>query len=171
MWYAIVFGCAAAFAQGGPTPGPLGRCPFDHWARDAAQRLAHPGQTLPGYRDANRGVVPYVTPAPQPFPDVPLDHWACDAVERLRVAGIVVGYPNGSFDGTACRGELRRLIDEGILIGGPYSQSGSTGRVTWGEFREAVERLRRWLEEHPGPAAPSPSGPVGAGGPLPDRDR
>ncbi len=140
----------------------LGSLPADHWLYPESQALLVD-------MDAKRGVVPYVTPAPEPFPDVPLDHWACDAVEKLRVAEIVVGYPNGSFDGTACRGELQRLIDQGILIGGPYSQSGSAGRMTWGEFREAVERWRRSLERHPGSGATSLDGPPGPGEPPPDR--
>lgn len=38
--------------------------------------------------------------APQmvaPFPDVPPGHWAFDAVEKLRQAGIIIGYPQGTF--------------------------------------------------------------------------
>ena len=38
MWYAIMFGCAAAFAQGPATPGPFDRVPFDHWAYDMGTR-------------------------------------------------------------------------------------------------------------------------------------
>ena len=40
-----------------------------------------------------------VATAAEPFPDVPREHWAYGAVERLRLAGIVVGYPDGTFGG------------------------------------------------------------------------
>ncbi|MCS7232779.1 MAG: S-layer homology domain-containing protein [Synergistetes bacterium] len=38
--------------------------------------------------------------ASNPFVDVPLNHWAYDAVKKLSAAGIVVGYPDGTFQGT-----------------------------------------------------------------------
>ncbi|MCS7232778.1 MAG: S-layer homology domain-containing protein [Synergistetes bacterium] len=43
-----------------------------------------------------------VTPlyASNPFVDVPLNHWAYDALKKLSAAGIVVGYPDGTFQGT-----------------------------------------------------------------------
>lgn len=34
-----------------------------------------------------------------PFADVPTDHWAYDAVNELQQAGIVIGYPDGTFGG------------------------------------------------------------------------
>ncbi len=34
-----------------------------------------------------------------PFRDVPLDHWAYDAVATLAAAGLVEGYPDGTFGG------------------------------------------------------------------------
>ncbi|MEN6372495.1 MAG: S-layer homology domain-containing protein [Armatimonadota bacterium] len=34
-----------------------------------------------------------------PFADVPTDHWAYDAVNELQEAGIVIGYPDGTFGG------------------------------------------------------------------------
>ncbi len=34
-----------------------------------------------------------------PFPDVPPNHWAFEAVEKLRNAGILIGYPDGTFGG------------------------------------------------------------------------
>jgi hypothetical protein len=42
----------------------------------------------------------------EPFPDVPRDHWALKAVERLREAGIVVGYPDGTFGGSTAGAAL-----------------------------------------------------------------
>ena len=35
----------------------------------------------------------------QEFPDVPPDHWAYDAVQELVDAGIIQGYPDGTFGG------------------------------------------------------------------------
>jgi len=37
--------------------------------------------------------------AQQPFADVPLDHWAYNAVNRLAEAGLLEGYPDGTFRG------------------------------------------------------------------------
>ena len=34
-----------------------------------------------------------------PFADVPTDHWAYSSVEKLRNAGIVIGYPDGTYGG------------------------------------------------------------------------
>jgi hypothetical protein len=34
-----------------------------------------------------------------PFADVPTDHWAYNAVDQLQKAGIVIGYPDGTYGG------------------------------------------------------------------------
>ena len=44
-----------------------------------------------------------VRPVSPPFPDVPRNHWAFEAVERVRKAGIMIGYPDGTFGGPAAR--------------------------------------------------------------------
>lgn len=49
--------------------------------------------------DAQQAIGP-VSPA---FPDVPPNHWAFEAVEKLRKAGIMIGYPDGTFGGAATR--------------------------------------------------------------------
>ena len=36
---------------------------------------------------------------PKPFRDVPVSHWAWRATQELRDAGILVGYPDGTFRG------------------------------------------------------------------------
>ena len=44
--------------------------------------------------------LPMPPPTPQAtggFPDVPPGHWAAQAVETLRRAGIVQGYPSGTY--------------------------------------------------------------------------
>jgi hypothetical protein len=84
-----------------------------------------------------------------PFPDVPRDHWAHDAVERLHAAGILIGYPDGSFNRGASAPTptvpfeqwaypaFQQLIDRGIII--QYPRPG--GHVTEAQFRAAIDRL------------------------------
>lgn len=62
--------------------------------------------------------------AAEPFPDVPQDHWAYEAIEMLRVAGLVEGYPDGTFGGerTFTRYEMAMV------------------------FSRILERLVAWLE-------------------------
>ncbi len=38
-------------------------------------------------------------PASGPFADVPADHWAYNSVDTLQKAGIVIGYPDGTYGG------------------------------------------------------------------------
>lgn len=33
------------------------------------------------------------------FPDIPENHWAYDYVNKLAAAGVIEGYPDGSFSG------------------------------------------------------------------------
>lgn len=68
-------------------------------------------------------VVP-ASAADQPFPDVPRDHWAYEAVEALRQAGLIEGYPDGTFGGerTFTRYEMAMV------------------------FSRILERLIAWLE-------------------------
>ena len=37
--------------------------------------------------------------AANPFSDVPAGHWAYDAVNKLAAAGVVDGYPDGTYGG------------------------------------------------------------------------
>lgn len=62
--------------------------------------------------------------AVEPFPDVPQDHWAYEAIESLRMAGLVEGYPDGTFGGerTFTRYEMAMV------------------------FSRILERLVAWLE-------------------------
>jgi len=39
----------------------------------------------------------------KPFPDVPKDHWAYQAVMELKAKGILIGYPDGSFNGAGAK--------------------------------------------------------------------
>lgn len=62
--------------------------------------------------------------AVDPFPDVPQDHWAYEAIESLRQAGLIEGYPDGTFGGerTFTRYEMAMV------------------------FSRILERLMAWLE-------------------------
>ena len=40
-----------------------------------------------------------VAQSTKPFPDVPKDHWAYQAVMELKKKGILIGYPDGTFNG------------------------------------------------------------------------
>jgi len=68
--------------------------------------------------------VPAFAIAEEPFPDVPRDHWAYEAVETLRQAGLIEGYPDGTFGGerTFTRYEMAMV------------------------FSRILERLMAWLE-------------------------
>jgi len=54
-----------------------------------------------------------VAAAGNPFPDVPADHWAHDAVANIAAAGLVIGYPDGTFlgDQAMTRYEMAMVID------------------------------------------------------------
>jgi hypothetical protein len=58
-----------------------------------AAALFSGAQTTP----APRSIPPASPVIAPPFRDVPQGHWAWHAVERLRLAGIVIGYPQGSI--------------------------------------------------------------------------
>ena len=44
-------------------------------------------------------VLAQAAPASGPFADVPADHWAYQSVDTLQKAGIVIGYPDGTYGG------------------------------------------------------------------------
>jgi hypothetical protein len=79
--------------------------------------------------------------AQQPFSDVPQDHWAYNAVNKLAEAGILEGYPDGTFKGKE--------------------------RLTRYEFAQAIARMLDRIETMGGVAGPpGPAGPAGAPGPA-----
>jgi S-layer homology domain len=75
---------------------PAETVPFDHWAYDAVQQLRSDAAARPASAA--------VAVQEEPFSDVPRSHWAFGAVEKLRLAGIVIGYPEGTFSTPAPRG-------------------------------------------------------------------
>jgi len=54
------------------------------------------GTALPANAQAAAGTT---SAASGPFQDVPADHWAYSAVNTLQKAGIVIGYPDGTYGG------------------------------------------------------------------------
>ena len=95
----------------------------------------------------------------QQFADVPTDHWAYAAVQQLAQAGIIQGYPDGTFDGKRAltryefADALSRAIpaiQAAVKAGLPASTGGTVGPA--------------------GPAGPrgaqGPAGPRGAQGPA-----
>ena len=77
------------------------------------------------------------------FADVPSDHWAYDAVQELAQAGIVIGYPDGTYKGQR--------------------------QMTRYEFAMAISRVvEKYGQTAVGPAGPKgdtgPAGPAGAAG-------
>ena len=54
--------------------------------------------------------------AVNPFSDVPSDSWAYQAVDQLATAGIINGYPDGTFKGqnNITRYEMAQMIAKGM---------------------------------------------------------
>ncbi len=73
-----------------------------------------------------------------PADTVPFEHWAYDAVQQLVDAGIIIGYPDGTFMGDRA--------------------------MTRYEFAMAISRLLDQIDEIEGP--PGPQGPAGPAGPA-----
>ena len=48
-------------------------------------------------------LTPAVTGKHRSFPDVPADHWAAQAVQLMADLGIMIGYPDGTFNGGQAR--------------------------------------------------------------------
>lgn len=80
------------------------------------------------------------------FADVPIDHWAYEAVSQLQDAGIIIGYPDGTFSGKRAltRYEFAVALQRAI----PVIQSGmgtipSTSQfATKKELEDAIASLK-----------------------------
>ena len=57
--------------------------------------------------------------AANPFSDVPAGHWAYAAVAKLAAAGIVDGYPDGTYKGdrTMTRYEMAQIVAKALAKG------------------------------------------------------
>ncbi len=125
--------------------------PDDHWAADAIIALTDAG-IISGYPDGqyrphlevDRGsMAVYVAravagsdenvpdgPDEATFPDVEADHWAYRYVEYVVDAGIVTGYPDGSYhpEWLITRGQMSVYISRAIAD--PIGEAGLDGYVT-----------------------------------------
>ena len=57
--------------------------------------------------------------AANPFSDVPAGHWAYDAVNKLAAAGVVDGYPDGTYGGDKLmtRYEMAQIVAKAMAKG------------------------------------------------------
>ncbi|MEN6520008.1 MAG: S-layer homology domain-containing protein [Armatimonadota bacterium] len=92
-----------------------------------------------------------------PFADVPTDHWAYDAVNELQEAGIVIGYPDGTFGGRRAMTRYEFAVAVARMI--PVIEQKvmeSVGTMTSGVTPEQVNKLEQRvsaLEQKPAAAA------------------
>jgi predicted porin len=76
--------------------------------------------------------------AANPFSDVPAGHWAYAAVAKLAAAGIVDGYPDGTFKGdrTMTRYEMAQIVAKALAKGA----IGADDKLV-GEFADELDNL------------------------------
>jgi hypothetical protein len=57
--------------------------------------------------------------AANPFADVPQGHWAYASIAKLADAGVINGYPDGSFQGnrTMTRYEMAQIVAKALAKG------------------------------------------------------
>jgi len=93
-----------------------------------------------------------------PFADVPTDHWAYEAVNELQRAGIVIGYPDGTFGGKRAmtRYEFAVAIARAIPIVVERVKS-EMGTGPTGNFatKEELNELEKRVAKLEGPKPPS----------------
>ncbi len=104
----------------------------------------------------------------QEFPDVPPDHWAYDAVQELVDAGIIQGYPDGTFGGKRAmtRYEFAEAMAKAIPViaemagggggtgqpggvgpQGPPGPQGPAGPPGTGANQEQISAMQRMMDE------------------------
>ena len=74
--------------------------------------------------------------AANPFSDLPAGHWAYGAVAKLAAAGVVDGYPDGTFKGdkTMTRYEMAQIVAKALAkgaIGADWSANSLMNWTTW----------------------------------------
>jgi len=112
-----------------------------------------------------------VGPVSPAFPDVPRNHWAFEAVEKVRKAGIMIGYPDGTFGGAAAwdpgqAGSLSQRAVHHPRLGAGHSRlekaqplgTDTISAVVWAKWL-SVPALAGFLNpgEHEPGAAPGPT--------------
>ena len=91
--------------------------------------------------------------AANPFSDVPAGHWAYAAVAKLAAAGIVDGYPDGTYKGdrTMTRYEMAQIIAKALAkVMTSWSANLLTNWTTW------VSALPSWKRTLTTSASPVP---------------
>lgn len=82
------------------------------------------------------------TPAASgPFADVPADHWAYQAVDTLQKAGIVIGYPDGTYGGKRAMTRYEFAVAIARLL--PLIQNAGNGNYA---TKDDLAALRQDLE-------------------------
>lgn len=76
--------------------------------------------------------------AANPFSDLPTGHWAYGAVAKLAAAGVVDGYPDGTFKGdkTMTRYEMAQIVAKALAKGA----IGADDRLV-SEFADELDNL------------------------------
>jgi len=87
-----------------------------------------------------------------PFADVPTDHWAYQSVDKLQKAGVVIGYPDGTYGGKRAMTRyefavaIARLLD---IVGksGDLSNFATKADLAGLATKEEVDQLRQLINE------------------------
>jgi hypothetical protein len=90
------------------------------------------------------GMLPQAKAASGTFADVPADHWAYEAVDTLQKAGIVIGYPDGSYGGR--RAMTRYEFAEAIARLLPLLNTDTSNFATKDELAAAQADLQNKLD-------------------------
>jgi hypothetical protein len=79
-------------------------------------------------------IAPSVAPSLAPnvhaqaeYPDVPLDHWAYNAINKLSKAGIIEGYPNGTYSGGRAMTRYEFAVAIARILQNVQAQKGEKG--------------------------------------------
>ena len=81
------------------------------------------------------------TAASGPFADVPADHWAYQSVDTLQKAGIVIGYPDGTYGGKRAMTRYEFAVAIARLM--PLLNGAGAGNYA---TKDDLEKLRSDLE-------------------------
>ncbi len=74
--------------------------------------------------------------AANPFSDVPAGHWAYDSISRLAAAGVVEGYPDGTFGGD----KLMTRYEMAQIVAKAMAKGASVDRLA-AEFADELDNL------------------------------
>src|SRR5579863_3388382 len=92
------------------------------------------------------GMLPQARAASGTFADVPADHWAYEAVDTLQKAGIVIGYPDGTYGGK--RAMTRYEFAEAIARLMPLLNTDTSNLATKDELSAAQADLQSKIDNN-----------------------